>query len=541
MKALRSRIRLGIFVVVVIAVGVAGFVVYNKLAAESSDSGPARTVAVKQGMVLNKITAPGTVAMSQSQVLSAKGTVGSSVDVKVAVGDKVVIGQLLAKFDSTALKTSVRQAEVNLDTAKARLEQALTPYQPTDIALQKSVVEMARAKLRLAEQPYDDEDIAVAESAVRKATYDLEQSKLNQVIVQKSAAVALDPRTAQNEFNWYESNYGQTLQRYQANRESKEKLDGDYAAVILAKEKLETARTKAHVATNAAQAQIYQLTDALQLAQAKLDKINAGSEPQTVQDAQAVLGVAEAKLALMLPGPDSLSIRTAQNAVDLAQINADNARLQLEAVTLVAPFDSTVIVVTSVVGDSTIPTSVSITIADLNKMQVNGSVNEIDVARIKMGQTAQVKVDAFTNRPFAGKVLKVDTIPTMSQGIVNYGITVILDESGGVLKPGMTASAILTADQRNDVLVVPIEAVRENKGSFLVDVQEPDGIVRVREISIGLSDEKNVEVVTGLEAEELVALPKIGSAIKTADKKATPAPAPKAPNNTTQPAKQPGK
>jgi multidrug efflux pump subunit AcrA (membrane-fusion protein) len=94
----------------------------------------------------------------------------------------------------------------------------------------------------------------------------------------------------------------------------------------------------------------------------------------------------------------------------------------------------------------------------------------------------------------------------MSGGVKEYTTIVTLNEiSGHELKPGMTAEARILVGEMHNVLVVPVQAVAENKGDFYAFVDEPGG-VKLRKVKVGENNEKLVEILDGLKEGESVAL-----------------------------------
>jgi RND family efflux transporter MFP subunit len=150
---------------------------------------------------------------------------------------------------------------------------------------------------------------------------------------------------------------------------------------------------------------------------------------------------------------------------------------------------------------------------DMTRMQVKVQIHESLIKKIKAGQKAEVRVDAFPNVVFVGTVKSVSQLADSdsswrSGGIKQYTTIVTIDDIMGLeLKPGMTAEArILVGDLKN-VLVVPVAAVAEHKGEFFAFVEEPgDGGIKRRKVKIGENNEKLVEVLDGLKDGDVVAL-----------------------------------
>ncbi len=151
------------------------------------------------------------------------------------------------------------------------------------------------------------------------------------------------------------------------------------------------------------------------------------------------------------------------------------------------------------------------TLPDMTRMQLKVNIHESLIKKIKAGQKAEVRIDAFPNVVFVGVVKSVSqladsTRPWMSGGVKEYTTVVTLNDiSSYELKPGMTAEARILVGELKDVLVVPLQAIAENKGEFYAFVDEPGGI-KLRKVKVGENNEKLVEILEGLKEGESVAL-----------------------------------
>ena len=148
---------------------------------------------------------------------------------------------------------------------------------------------------------------------------------------------------------------------------------------------------------------------------------------------------------------------------------------------------------------------------DMTRMQVKVNIHESLIKKIKAGQKAEVRIDAFPNVVFVGTVKSVSQLadssrPWMTGGVKEYTTIVTLDSlAGQELKPGMTAEARIMVGELKNVLVVPVQAIAEHKGEFFAYVEEPGGFRR-RKLKIGENNEKLVEILDGLKEGESVAL-----------------------------------
>ena len=149
-------------------------------------------------------------------------------------------------------------------------------------------------------------------------------------------------------------------------------------------------------------------------------------------------------------------------------------------------------------------------IAPGGPMQVNTKVHESQVDKLSKGMKAKVRVDAFPKELFDGTVIEVSPLPDAtsfrSSDIKVYTTKVKLGRPLPGLRPGMTASVEVYVAERDDVLSVPVFAIVKYDGKDHLAVKKPDGSYEWREVTLGISNERVVEVKQGLKPGEQVAI-----------------------------------
>ena len=168
--------------------------------------------------------------------------------------------------------------------------------------------------------------------------------------------------------------------------------------------------------------------------------------------AQADVGVARSQ------------VGSARALVSQRQAGLKQARLDLDRTIIRSPVDSVVISRNVDVGQTvaaSFQAPVLFTIArDLRQMEVNVAVDEADVGRVKTGQNMRFTVDAFPGERFTGRVTQIRKAPITSNNVVTYSVMARVDNPELKLLPGMTASARILTEERQDVLKLPNEALR---------------------------------------------------------------------------------
>ena len=294
------------------------------------------------------------------------------------------------------------------------------------------------------------------------------------------------------------------------------------------------------------------------------DVVSAGQKLATVDSTQAAkqLQVAKANLSVAQDSLDSAedaedtpatgqnsqnSTQSAANSVTAAQAKLDQAELDvqtaqetLDNTTLYAPGAGTVTAVNGSVGqqsssgssssstqstsstgsgqggqgssNSSAATSSSstggsgfITITNMSGLVVTTSVAEIDVSKVKAGQKATVTLNALPDKPVQATVSSINLTPTTSGSVVSYGAQLALTDPPDGLRPGQSASVVITVAEAENALSVPAAAVTTAGSTNVVTVQE-NGQNVTRQVQVGIRGESTVQITSGLTEGENVVL-----------------------------------
>jgi len=158
----------------------------------------------------------------------------------------------------------------------------------------------------------------------------------------------------------------------------------------------------------------------------------------------------------------SISSATAQ--ATLARASLRDAETSLSYAVIRSPIDGIVLSRLVEPGQTvaaTMSAPVLFTLArDLTQLRLYVDIDEADVGKVKEGQNATFLVDAWNEHAFLSKVLSVHNLPTAGQSVVTYQAVLSVDNSERLLRPGMTATATITTDERKGVLLVPNAALR---------------------------------------------------------------------------------
>ena len=162
--------------------------------------------------------------------------------------------------------------------------------------------------------------------------------------------------------------------------------------------------------------------------------------------------------------------RANRAAVRQAEAAVNQARVDLEHTVIAAPIDGVVLARNVDVGQTVAASLQAPTLFvianDLTQMQVNASIDEADIGRVRVGQGASFRVDAYPDQVFSGKVQQVRLQPVTNQNVVTYNTIIAVKNEDLRLMPGMTATVSLAVETRNDALRLPTAALRFRPEGF---------------------------------------------------------------------------
>ncbi len=234
---------------------------------------------------------------------------------------------------------------------------------------------------------------------------------------------------------------------------------------------------------------------------------NAKISPSDSQlkQAQAALEQTRAQLG-RLTNPNPNDVKSAQASVDQARAARDLAKTRLDYAIIKAPFDGVVTRVDVDLGSTVSAGRVVLAIADPSEYRVKLNIDEIDIAKIQVGQDVTITLDAYRGENIPATVTEVASVATTVQGVVNYVVTVTLRNSQMPIKIGMTADANIVVAQKDNVLLLSNRAIRAAGKSYFVTLQKSPGETQEIQIQAGLANDQETEVVSGLTEGQVVVI-----------------------------------
>jgi macrolide-specific efflux system membrane fusion protein len=289
-----------------------------------------------------------------------------------------------------------------------------------------------------------------------------------------------------------------------------------------------------------------------------LAKVNATTAQEQLTAARANLASAQQSLARAQSAStvDAATVTAAQAQVTNSQNSVNSAQRAVDGTTLTAPMDGTVIAVNGTVGGSSSGSSSSggsssggsssggsssggsssggssgaaagggganggtassgsastattgfIRIADLSKMQVSVYFSEADATKLKADQATTVTWAALSGAHVTGRIATISPTATSQNNVNSYAVTVSLDSLPDGVRIGQTVTALVTVAQTDNAVRVPAAAVRGTGQRHTVDVVTAGGKRETRQVEVGVQGDQFVEITSGLQPGEQVAL-----------------------------------
>jgi HlyD family secretion protein len=380
-------------------------------------------------------------------------------------GTPVHQDDLVCQLDSAALKDQLVNQMITERSAMANYENAKLTREVAEIAVVEYVEGIYKSELDALKGA-----VTAAESAVRKARSRLERTLIARKEMQDGRA-----------------------------KKGAEKITADILSELDIEDRIESAELT-----------ILQQNLALEQAKAKQKVLEEITKPRTLKELTAEV---ERKR----------SNELAKHAMSqLETIKVKKLQRQIWACEIKAPADGVLYYVNAparpdgrtpqIEEGATVRERQKIfRVIELNgPLQVNTKVHESQVNKLALGMRAKIRVDAFPNEMFDGTVWDIAPLPDPRNARDSdarfYTTKVRIDRRLPGLRPGLTAGVEIHVAERDNVLSVPVEAIVQYDGQDHVAVKKADGAFEWREVTLGISNEREVEVNQGLKSGEQVAI-----------------------------------
>lgn len=383
-------------------------------------------------------------------VFQVQGTVA---EVRVREGDTVKQGDLLATLDVRGFDQQLQQAEAQLKSATAAQAGLTEEPRSYDAAAANAAVRQAEAALEAVKNGPKPQDIATAQAAVTAAEANLQSSRDR--LSQAKTAAELQMKQAVQALTQAQARFAQAKSNLEyaegtgndpfvpsstnpttGKKADNELSDGQLQNYQVAYQTAEAAMRQAEEAVRLAQVSydaarqtevtgVQAAEQQLEQARLALEKLQLPPDKDRLAGAEAALAQAQANRAKLSADPRESQAAQAEAAVAQAEAALELARINRERAELRAPFDGIVATVNVDPGDpSTVQNGPAIRVVNVSDLRIEVQISDTDVARIAVGDTADIVADAIPDQTFEGTVSFISPVPVVSGTIRSYKVRI---------------------------------------------------------------------------------------------------------------------
>ena len=516
-------------IVILVVLIYLGYFIYSKSVSSVVETKYV-TTNVEKGNIITTVTGSGQVSALNQVDIKAKAS-GDIVYVGATAGQEVKASQLIAQIDSTDAAYDLESANISYDK--------LVTIDPDTLRIDENNVSKAQENLT---STYTDSRASLISASTNMSDvmtgldnlFNYNTGFLSGKDNGGNNDISKDYRDrAQN--NWYASDKlltkfikdYRTISSTSSNEEIKTILSEAYNTSISVSETAKYTQdavtylidhqdTSVKTESDAAYASVTSLVSKANSVMSSLSSANNSilSSERSLEDAQITLKN-------LKDGPDVLDVRSQALSLKQKQEALDNYYIR-------APFDGYLAVMNVKNLDSISSGTTVATIITKQKI-AEITLNEVDVAKVKVGQKVNITFDALSDLNITGEVSEVDTLGTVSQGVVNYTVKIVFDTQDDRIKTGMSVSTSIITDMKTDILTVPSGAIKtDSSGKNYVEVFETpltvdtgtqgvtSSVLPIKKyVEVGISDDSVTEITSGLNEGDQIISKTITSSTKT--------------------------
>ena len=504
---------------------------------------------VTRGTIVASVSGSGQVSSTDQINITPKAS-GEITWVGVDAGNAVYAGQAIAQIDDATARQAIADAESALVQAKLQYQkdsaQAPIDYQNAQAALataQTNLTTTYSSAYTAVSNVYLDMPTTVTGMQNLLYAYDLSISKnqwnidvLRNVSSSAADAVSISADKAASDYKIARADYDSALLFYKtftrsASNEDIEKLlaqstdmttavaqsiqsDLNLLDAVVDYYSRQNLAMNQMINTMRTNARSYLSTANGSLASLLAQKQSLDAAKKSVLDNQhaiQILAIGNSQ------GDNPISLQASQNNLANQERKLKQLKDDLSNYTIRAQFAG-IIASLNVQKFDTVGTGTTVATLITNQKIATLSLNEVDVAKIKLADKATLTFDAIEGLTLTGTVTELDAVGTVSQGVVSYKVNIAFDSQDARIKPGMTVNATVQTQTRQNVLMVPSSAVKNRAGQSSVQLFSPpiidnggtQGNLSVNPpqsltVQAGISDDSNSEIISGVnESDQIV-------------------------------------
>lgn len=498
-------------IIIVVVLG-AGYFAYGAIFAKKAGTTYV-TSAVTKGTITTSVSGSWQVSAQNTVGLQFKGS-GTLVYLGVQNGQTVSQGQLIAELDTTDAQKTIRNAQQSLDSAQISLQKLEGVGNPAIPQNQQNAQDSLNQDYQSGYNTVSSvfTDLPAVMTDLQNIIYGYTFDNYQQNIDYFSYSASLYDQNASiyqnslvNSYKTASVDYTKNFNDYKSTSRTSDNATID----SIISETYNTTRDIAQAIKDANNLiQFYKDTlanhsvKAVSQADTFLTTINsdsskANSDISNLLSAQNTLK--NDKTAISNAG---LDVQSQQLSMQSAQNSLADAKSALTDYYIYAPFSGVVGKISVHKGDN-MGSGTAVATLLTNQKICTIPLNEVDVSKVQQGQKVVLTFDALPDLTVAGQVATIDPVGTTSSGVVTYNVQINFDTQDQRVKSGMSISAEIITNVKQDVLLVPNSAVKTQGTTKYVQILT-NNIPQQAIITTGLSDDTNTEIVSGLSEGEKV-------------------------------------
>jgi len=241
---------------------------------------------------------------------------------------------------------------------------------------------------------------------------------------------------------------------------------------------------------------------AVEQAQVNADLSAAEFERVKSLHAQQLISQQEYDQSEIASRSDTLSLNNSRQQLAAAKSRLEAAEIQLAYTTVKSPISGVVTERMINVGDRVSTNQQLLTLQEFPPLWARIHIPERSIPKIKIGQTARFDMEAYPDREFSGRIKLIS--PTVEAESGTLKVTIEITKNTGLLRPGMFGTVYIATDTHDDAVVIPKKSIIRERNANYVYTINADKTVTRQEVTIGFTDDEQVEIVAGLRGTEAI-------------------------------------
>lgn len=477
---------------------------------------------VARGNISQEIFESGQVVRGERVNLSFRNP-GVIEEIYVKVGDEIKAGQILAKLNTADIDVQLQGAQISLELTKLNLDKLLTGASPEEIKIAKTQIERAQIELEAIEKDLENnyEEALVLLNNFYSQLYNASEfikefarkyitihDEVSERIMRSRNLTEVARNKAKEHLDLAKnSSKNEDIETALLIMEDSLKITFDNLEIIIRAIKESTIYDLKVSATDKSLLETTKtninnvLINALNVRQKIFSiKLNLKAIEKNLKEAERRLDLITAPARQININLYKAQIRQAENQVRFYEN-------QIRQSTIISPINGKIAEIKKEIGELAQPTpqDVIMIILPLVSYEIKVNIYEEDIIKINIDNPVEITLVAFPEKKFKGKITSISPVEKIIDGVVYYEIIISFEKTPENIKPTMTADIVIQTDLKENILIIPEEAIQIKNGKKIIEVYK-NGLIKEREIKTGIQGTNNmIEIISGLEeGEEII-------------------------------------